>query len=346
MPCECADHRQDRAAQPWGAVESGRLRGVIRAADAPLPYPRFGRVEHAVAGDLGEIQVGALVEAEHGGRVVGRVVEVHRTDSTLAVEVALDSGESAEDLAARYPHFSADYRVGSLDESNGQRGVKIERIALVPAGRCGDSCFVRKDSTAQVPQGACYSESVTKIKIAGKEYVAGSPECAAAMELEAKRLDAADARIRAEESKALRTRVADAFGVEIRKDAADQEILIEAVKQIAPGVDLSSASPDYVAGAFAVALAMALDLKGKADEPGPDDQPESAAPSAAKPPAAPAGPRADGASSVRAAVFTARKDQAAGVQPSAKPPALSPSEKAHAAMLKRNRERRGAAPTV
>jgi hypothetical protein len=331
------DRRQDRAPVTETA---GRIRATARAAGARLIYFRDGQeiAEYAPAGDLGEIQIGAPVEIGHGGPVVGKVAGVFRSASELIVDLDIPDEAIRRDVGPgrRYPHVSADYRVGRVDSDGAQRGVTIAAIALVPKGRCGDSCAVRQDCAGAL-ECSCYADRVTKIKIAGKEYTAGSPEAAAAMEIEGKRLDAASAVLRAEESKALRAKVESAFpDITIRKDAPDQEILIETVKKIAPGVDLSSASPDYVAGAFAVAIAMALDLKGKADEPGPDDAPaQDAAP--------PKPPVAAGASAVRADVFQARTAAKPAAPAKRIAPALSPSEKAHADMIARGRGRRPSA---
>lgn len=337
------DRRQDRAAVLDSRTANGRIRVTARAAGAPLRYFRAGGIatEYAPAGDLGAIEIGAPVELEHGGPVIGRVARIESSADELVCELEItDPNRRVDELRSLYPHVSADYKVASVDPDGAQRGVKILALALVPKGRCGDACSVRQDCDGGAGQCACYAGSaMPKIKIAGKEYVAGSAEAAAAMEAESKRLDAAEARIRAEESKALRARVESVFpDFTIRKDAPDQEILIETVKKIAPGVDLSSASPDYVAGAFAVAIAMALDLKGKADEPGPDDQPEPGA-APAKPPAGPPQRQdAAGASSVRASVFEART---APAKPIARPAerVLSPSEKAHRDMIARGRRR-------
>lgn len=332
MPCSCDDHRQDRAGFAGGVGASGRLRYTLRSANAPLYYPRTDSTEFAPAGDLGALDVGAPVEiGDHGGPVGGRIASVERSDSELVVEIEItrtDLGTPA-DLAAKYPHISADYKIGRLDPDGAQRQVQILGAALVPRGRCGESCSVRHDHGA-----GCYANHVAKIKIAGKEYEAGSAEAVSAMTAEASRLDALDKHFTGERSKALRAQVASVLDVEIRKDAPDQEILVETVKKIAPGVDLSSASPDYIAGAFAVAIAMALDLKGKAAESGPDDAPAPAADSAAKP------PPAAGASAVRADVFTARSAAKPAPSKTVAVRVLSPSEKARQDMIARGRSKR------
>lgn len=310
------------------------MAAILRAADVPLVYFRDGVeiTEHAIRGDLGTIAVGAPIELQHGGPVVGHVSAVRSDPDALIVEFEItDPATKARVEAGEFPHVSADYSVDHLDSTNGQKGVVIRAAALVPKGRCGDACGVRLDAAPGVFSERGTMILVTTVKIAGKDYAAGSPEAAKAIELEAKRLDGVSKRLDAEASAALRARVESALGVTIRKDAPDQEILIETVKKIAPGVDLSSASPDYIAGAFAVAIAMALDLQGAESEPGPDDGAEPAAD------AAPARPPAAGASAIRADVFQARTAPPAKSAAKSTERALSPSEKARKDMIARGR---------
>lgn len=312
------DRRQDQDPTPAERDhEHPRvLRAVARAARVRLPYPRRGTVEYAPEGDLGDIEIGAPVERGHGGPIVGTVTGATRTRRALTVEMRIDDADTLAAIdAGGLPHVSADYHVGRLDSDGAQRGVTIRAIALVPRGRCGEACSVRKDDS-----GACYDTNaphtsgvflektpMAKIKIAGKEFDATSPEAVAALEAEAKRLDALDQTFRAHRTAALRAQVKAATGLDVRKDADDQSVMVETVKKIVPGVDLSSASPEYIAGAFAVAIAMALDLKAK--EEGETDAPDAPA----KPPAEGA-PRAD---SIRADVFEARKPPEAKTAPAA-----------------------------
>lgn len=314
------DRRQDQDPTPAEIESGGRvLRAVVRAARVRLPYPARGTVEYAPEGDLGDIEIGAPVERGHDGPIVGIVTGATRTPRALTVEMRIDDADTLAAIdAGGLPHVSADYRVGRLDSDGAQRGVTIRAIALVPRGRCGEACSVRKDDS-----GACYDTNaphtsgvflekapMAKIKIAGKEFDAASPEAVAALEAEAKRLDALDQTFRAHRTAALRAQVKAATGLDVRKDADDQSVMVETVKKIVPGVDLSSASPDYIAGAFAVAIAMALDLKAKEEgEPDAPDAPDAPA----KPPAEGA-PRAD---SIRADVFEARKPPEAKTAPAA-----------------------------
>lgn len=349
------DRRQDDAEpRPAEVLAGGRtLRAVVRAANAPLRYPARNATEYAPARDLGEIAFNAPVERGHGGPVVGRVIGFERTDTDLTVEMEITDAETLAMIAAGgLPHVSADYTVGRLDADGAQRQVTIRAVALVPRGRCGDACSVRTDADGTRRDcegcgGACYascargaqrpspfleSAPMQKIKIAGKEYVAGSAEAAAAMEAEGKRLDALDAKAKAEASRQLRAKAKAATGLDVRQDAPDTDIMVETVKKIAPGLDLSSASPDYVAGAFACAIHMALDMKGKDEEPGPEDAPE---PMPAEAPRQDAAGAATGAAAVRASVFQARKD--AATQPTAAPGRSVPRDvAARQAMIKRS----------
>lgn len=141
-------------------------------------------------------------------------------------------------------------------------------------------------------------EIPVKIKIAGKEYEAGSPEAIAAqaaLEAQAQRADALEQTIAADRSKRLRADVARAK-IQVRADADDASMMAEVVKKIAPDVDLSGASPEFVAGAFAVAIAIALAAMGK-------ESPEK--------PATPAAPGAEGASAARADAVDAGRKPAA-----------------------------------
>lgn len=327
MPCECETlRRRDEIGREIGRSDAGGnvRRVTARSAGAPLRYYREGveQVEYAAAGDLGEIQIGSPVEIYHGGPVVGAVVAIARTDSELVCDIQITDGAALArvDLPPgdpnALPHVSADYTISRIDADGTQRGVVIRALALVPRGRCGDACSVSRRDAFE----PCYAFEVTTIKIGSKEYAAGSAEAAAAMVAEFARLDAAGARIRAEESKALRARVETAFGLKLRADALDPEILISAVKKVAPGVDLNGQSDDFIAGAFAVAIAMALEIKGAAGEPGPDDAPAPGADAAPKPPAPPGGPpRADGASALRADVFIGREADAKAPKPASLP---------------------------
>lgn len=334
MACECELRRQDKIGSRIGRSSAGGdvRRATARAAGAPLRYfhDGFETVEHAPAGDLGEIAIGIPVELGHGGPAIGRLISFERSDRELVCDLqitdtaALRRIDLDPDDPEALPHVSADYTIQRIDADGAQRGVRIRAIAVVPRGRCGDACSVRHDHSA-----ACYAIQVTKIKIAGKEYTAGTPEAAAAMELESKRLDAAGKAIALEQSKALRAQVESAFGLKVRADALDPEILVAAIKQVAPGVDVSGQSDDYIAGAFAVAIAMALDLKGKAAEPGPDDE--------AAPAEDAAEPKAAGASAIRADVFMSRADDA---KREAKGPSmvasLPPDQIARRKMIQRN----------
>jgi hypothetical protein len=141
-----------------------------------------------------------------------------------------------------------------------------------------------------------------QIKIAGREYAAGSPEAEAAIAALSARADAAEASAKAARSVLIRDRVRSAR-IEARADADDNAVMIDVVKRIAPDVDLSSASPDFVAGAFAVAIAIALAKMGADEKPKAPAQPGS--PDA--PAAGAAGARAD---AIDAAYAKIRADRA------------------------------------
>jgi uncharacterized protein len=184
-----------------------------------------------------------------------------------------------------------------------QRRIRPNHVALVPRGRAGSEVALRLDAAGDEipdPNTAPKEPAPMKIKIAGREFDAGSPEAEAAIAALETRADSAEAEAKIVRSRVMRDRVR-AARLEARADADDNAVMIDVVKRIAPEVDLVSASPDFVAGAFAVAIAIALAKMN-------DDDEKPAAPAPGEPPAAgAAGARAD---AIDAAFAKLRADRA------------------------------------
>jgi uncharacterized protein len=182
-----------------------------------------------------------------------------------------------------------------------QTQIRPNHVALVPRGRAGREVGLRLDSEGNEELSAPKKEvKRMKIMIDGKEYEHGSPEAIAAAADSKRRADAQDAEIakfRKANSAALRA-TAKRVKVDVRADADDSTVMVEVVKKIAPDVDLASASPEFIAGAFAVAISIAMksmDLESPAKE------------SAEPPPAA-------GAAQVRADAVDGRREDAREVE--------------------------------
>lgn len=219
------------------------------------------------------------------GHVAGDVREEEQRyiAATLVIQ---DATEIARVESGARPEVSVGYDVtyipgpGVSPEGEAydglQTNIRPNHVALVPRGRAGREVGLRLDADDN-ETGHTAEKDTMKILIDGKEYVDGSPEAIAAAADSKRRADAADAEIKAfrkEKSKALRV-TAKKLGVDSRADAEDSTVMVDVVKKIAPSVDLASASPEFIAGAFAVAIAIALQaMEGgaamdKAAEPPP-----------------------------------------------------------------------------
>lgn len=166
-----------------------------------------------------------------------------------------------------------------------QTNLVCNHIALVARGRAGRDVGLRLDSEGN--QMGCATVETVLINIAGKDYEAGSADALKAiadLESKSRRVDSLE-RAAVEH---LRARV-KTFGVETRADSDMSTIMMETLKKLAPDVVFEGMSEEWLAGAFAVALSMALGLKSE-----PEPVAESPAPSA------------EGAASVRADVLDAR----------------------------------------
>lgn len=219
-------------------------------------------------------QAGEFVEASiviADAKAIQRIDARERTEVSVGYAVDLEMTPGTTPSGERYDAI--------------QRNIRPNHVAIVPRGRAGREVALRLDADDNERLDAA-EETPVKIKIAGKEYEAGSPEALAAqaaLEAQAQRADALERTIAADRSRRLRADIARAK-IQVRADADDASMMADVVKKIAPDVDLSGASPEFVAGAFAVAIAIALAAMGK-------DSPEKPAPAA---------PTAEGASAARA----------------------------------------------
>lgn len=290
--------RPRREYRPPAEVFAPRVLDALRGAPLTLGHPSARHDGSVRAETFSELSIGHVGEdVRADGKFLASTVQVSAARGIERVE----SGETELSMG-----YDLDLEMVSGVSPEGepydaiQRNIRPNHVALVPKGRAGAEVALRLDANDNETDE---EQPPMKIKIAGVEYEAGSPEAIAAQTALEKRLDAADAetkRLRGAQSRALRE-TAKRIGIESRADADDQSVMTDAIKKIAPDVDVSNASPEFLAGAFAVAVSFALKAMGAAEKPKP---PENADP--AKPPSA------DGAAGVRAdAVDAHRRTDAA-----------------------------------
>lgn len=177
-------------------------------------------------------------------------------------------------------------------------------VALVKRGRAGRTVGLRLDSDDNQ-----ISEDIPsmKITIAGKEYEAGSKEANAALadlEGRAARHDSNESELailRKARSQNIRT-AAKRHGVSFRADADDQTVMMDTITKLAPGLDVSGQSPDFISGAFQAVLAM---MMAEMTEDAAEGKNAPAKPPA-DPNAPPPAPGSEGERAPRADVMDAR----------------------------------------
>lgn len=320
--------------RPPEEVLSMRVMDQARGVPLTLDHPVERRVDPETFTKLAIGHVGDDVRPHEDGARMAATVYVTRADAVDAVT----RGTIGE--------LSLGYRV-DFDPTPGehegqayhgvQRNLQINHVALVRRGRAGRDVGLRLDSEGdQIPERL---EPVTKIRIGGKEYEAGSPEAQAAIDALALRADSAETEARKVRVGALRARL-DSLDVEIRADAEATEgsVMAEAVKKICPDVAVDGMSPDYVAGAFAVALSILMRDAAAAKGQAPALETEDGEAEGEEPEPAPAGGTAQ-ADAVRrdrqdSHTDTVREDRAQG--------GISISEKSRLDMIKRGESRRKA----
>ncbi len=329
------DGSERREYRPAEEVLSARVMDQARGIPLTNDHPADRRVDAATFSALAIGHVGDDVRPHDDGVRMAATIYVSDASAVQAVE----RGHLTE--------ISLGYRV-DFDPSPGehegqpyhgvQRNLQINHAALVRRGRAGRDVGLRLDSAGdQIPE----RRPEVKIKIAGKEYEAGSPEAQAAIDALALRADAAETEARTVRVRALRDRL-DALEIEVsdRADADENAVMIEALKKIAPDVAVDGMSPDYVSGAFAVALSIlmrdaaiakgapAAAPEGEETEDGAGEEPEPAPAGGSK--------NADAIRRDRADAFEgARQDRAESGS-------ISISEKSRLDMIKRGESRRKA----
>lgn len=277
-----------REYRPADEVFSPRVLDAIKGSPVTNdhPYADGGRVDSANFKRLSVGHVGDDVRQDTDGKRIAATVYVQDADTVAAVE----KGDLRE--------ISLGYRV-DYDPTPGvtpegepydgvQRNIRVNHTALVSRGRAGRDVGLRLDKDGdQVPAG----DRSVKIKIGGKEYEAGSPEAEAAiaeLQTRADSLAAENEKHRKAASlawrekikgaiKDVRTVLIDPRGVEVRADADDGSVMVDALKKICPGVPVDGMSPDYVSGAFAVALDFLMRQAAQAMAPDDDGDPEDVA---------------------------------------------------------------------
>jgi len=281
------DGSKRREYRPASEVFSVEHLASLRGAPVTDLHPGSGRVDSKTWRSLSVGHAGET-PAQEGDHVL---TDLYIQDSG-SIDL-IESGERSEVSLG----YDTDLVLGKGVSPEGeeydatQTNLRVNHVALVPKGRAG-SARLRLDGDEEISECA----SLVSMPL--------SPEVQArldALESENKRLIAEQL---ASRKLALRA-VLKTHKVSARADASPEEMMTDAIKKIAPGVDIDGASPDFLAGAFAVAIAMALDIV-----PAPE-------PDAATPPPAPDASGGD-AALARADAVDARRAPAA-------PRDLSPS---------------------
>lgn len=310
---------------------------MLRGAPVTNLHPGNGRVDstdwrHKAVGHTGD-------DVRQEGTHVAATVYVQDAETIRQIE----SGDRRQISLG----YDQDYVPGKGVTPEGepydgvQTNIRYNHTALVPRGRAGDTVGLRLDANDdEIPQEA----PVQKIVIDGKEYVVGSPEATAALAAlaaKAARADALEAEIETGRRKmrldALRVQVKP-YGVDPRQDADEGGIMLETLAKIAPGVKAAGKSPEWIEGAFAAALSMALPaVAGAPAEPEPEvtDESEAAPEDEPKPGAPPPAPPGPSAASVRQDVRDARVRRTAPETRTDAAPEVAPDVAARQRMIDR-----------
>lgn len=174
-----------------------------------------------------------------------------------------------------------------------------------------------------------------KIKIAGKEYEAGSPEAQAAIDALVRRADAAESEARRVAVVSKVERLPAKIRAGIRTDEGESEVMLATLAKIVPGFKVDGKSPEFIAGAFSVAIEMALGASPAPAAPPapPAEEPEPVESLDADEPAAEDEEKpAVGSSAIRADVFESRAKVSTARQVGAD---LPPDLQARAKMVER-----------
>ncbi len=281
---------------------------TLRGAPVTVGHPRSG----VTASSWRALAVGhGGDDVRRDGELVAATVYVHDADALEAIE----SGEAREISLGYDTEFVE--RSGITPEGEAYDGVQTRivynHIALVPRGRAGREVSLRLDAAGD--------QEITPVKIEiidGTEYEVGSAEHTAAKAARARR-DAEDAAL-VREARAIRRShliervAAKVKGFTARADAGEDQIMLDALKRMAPNFSVEGRSPEFIAGAFAMALEMMM--PPAAPEPAEEPEMEREAPVVVD--------GAQGAEKVRSDAARKTED-----------PELSPAEKARAEMIRR-----------
>ena len=269
-------------------VFSPEVLTALRGATLTENHPHDGTIR---ADNWRDLSVGHVADdVREDGIFVAATVYVQDASTVSRIE--------RRELTEVSVGYDTDYVPGAGVSPEGeaydglQTNIRPNHVALVPRGRAGRDVGLRLDAAGdqEIPES-----SRMRILIDGKEFDSGSPEAIAAAATSKARADAQDrevSRLRGAESRRIRGE-ARRVKAEFKTDADDNAVMLSVISKIAPDVDVSGASPDFVAGAFAVAIAIAM--KAMALEDSPEEDPE-ADPMGATPPVS-------GAAAARADVF-------------------------------------------
>ncbi len=252
-----------REYRPASEVFKPESLALLQAAPLTNLHPGAGRVDSASWRSVAVGHVGE--DVRQAGTHVAATIYVQDADTIALIE----SGERREISCGYDQTYVPGAGVSPEGEAydGTQTDLCYDHVALVPRGRAGRTVGLRLDAAGNQDLG----DPDVKIKIAGKEYDAGSPEAAkaiATLEARSARADALEVEAQAVRIRDLRATAA-AVGVDLtaRRDAAtESEIMLEILGKLAPGVAVEGASPDFIMGAFMAAISLKLETDAPAEE--------------------------------------------------------------------------------
>jgi hypothetical protein len=158
-----------------GRADAGAIVEAIVRSVGPLQYLHGLEIVDSAPASLGrpEALVGLPVEGgNHGGPVVGRVIDARREGGALIAKMEIhDSHALTKMRDGTWSQISAEYRADVRED-----GVQLVRafvaIAAVPRGRCGDVCSItRADHAPRLsPADAARASMHSRQVAASREY--------------------------------------------------------------------------------------------------------------------------------------------------------------------------------
>lgn len=254
------------------AEEVFKADSLATLADAPVTNLHQGMV---TAGNWRRVAIGAVSgEARQDGEHVTATLVIQDEETIKRIE----SGTDRDEVSCGYS-CSLDPTPGVTESGERydaiQRDIVYNHVALVPRGRAGREIALRLDHDGnQTPQAGDVTMKIEIIN--GTEYEVGSDahrkavqERGARASKQAARLDALESENRelkaradaapADLAKAVaaRTALVDTarrVGLEVRTDASDRDIQAQVIAKVLPKMSIEGKDEHYVSALFDVAL--------------------------------------------------------------------------------------------